>query len=285
MSQFLEDFTAFVREKGINVYRVSEMVGQQAPETVTLVPCNACQNSYSVAKVFVVSAIGLLRAEGRISLEETVPDVLGKLFPTDAEPRWRSVTVRMLLRHYCGLPGGFLDIDSEDSTAFGEDYLHYTLTEPMLRDPQVASVYTDAAYYLLSRMAEIRAGETLDNYLWPRLFAMLGFREMAWSRCPKGHTMGATGLYIYTEDMVKLGAIYRDGGTWQGKRILPVDWVAEVLREGYELRPRGIGRTFGKGGMHGQMLMVVPECDRAVAWHGYVRGGVKELVDWVAKYR
>ena len=285
MSRFLDDFVAYVRQRGMNVYRVTEIVGQNVPETVTLTPCNACQNSYSVAKAFVVTAIGFLNDDGKLSTAECVTDILGSLCPENMDTRWHNVTVHMAMRHFCGLAGGFLDIDAQDSTDFGTDYLQYMLTEPLLRDPQVASVYTDAAYYLLSRVVEIKAGEPLDTFLWNRLFSPLGFREVAWSRCPQGHPMGATGLYLYTEDMAKLGALYRDGGIWQGNRLLSAAWVETVLREGYELRSREVGRVYGKGGMHGQMLMVVPECDRVVAWHGFLRGGAKELAEWVAKYR
>ena len=106
MSRFLDDFAAYVRQKGWNVYRVTEIAGQGAPETVTLVPCSLCQNSYSVAKAFVVTAIGFLYDEGCISTEERVTDVLGALCPVGMDPRWQGVTVHMVLRHFCGLPGG-----------------------------------------------------------------------------------------------------------------------------------------------------------------------------------
>ena len=74
MSRFLEDFSALFRARGWNIYRVTEIVGENAPETVTLSPCNACQNSYSVAKAFVVTAIGFLWDEGKLKLDECVPD-------------------------------------------------------------------------------------------------------------------------------------------------------------------------------------------------------------------
>lgn len=284
MTRFLEKFTALIRERGWNIYRVTEIVGQNAPETVTLVPCNLCQNAYSVAKAFTVTAVGFLWDEGKLDLDERVTDVLGELCPTDMEPRWKNVTVDMAMRHFCGLPAGFLDIDATDPRAFGNDYLAYMLREPMSRDPQVASVYTDAAYYLLSRLVECRAGEPLDLFLQKRLFTPLGFREAAWSCCPKGHPMGATGLYIGTEDMAKLGALYRDGGLWQGRRLLSGEWIKTALSAPYELKPIGES-AFGKGGMYGQQLMVVPEQGRVVAWQGFVRGGVKEAVRWVAECR
>ena len=57
------------------------------------------------------------------------------------------------------------------------------------------------------------------------------------------------------------------GGEYGTKRIISEDWVNTVLRESYEFHPICDGRAYGKGGMRGQMVMFVPEKNRAVAWH------------------
>ena len=84
-----------------------------------------------------------------------------------------------------------------------------------------------------------------------------------------GHAMGATGLYIRTEDMVKLGEVYRTGGLYQGRRILSEEWVRIVRERVYELSPKA-GGAVGKGGMRGQMLAITDR--RVIAWHAC--GGV-----------
>jgi CubicO group peptidase (beta-lactamase class C family) len=128
------------------------------------------------------------------------------------------------------------------------------------------------------------AGEPIDNFLWHELFTPLGFKEMAWSRCPMGHPMGATGLYIRTSDMVKLGAIYLYGGEWKGHRYLSEEWVNIVLTRGYEMRPidEATG-AYGKGGMHGQKLAVMPQQRRVVAWHGN-GSGLGDIMDWIIRH-
>ena len=147
------------------------------------------------------------------------------------------------------------------------DYLSLVLRHPLDYDPGTREVYSDAAFYLLSRAVGRVLGEPMDNFLLRELFTPLGFQEVAWSHCPHGSPMGATGLYIRAQDMVKLGELYLRGGVWNGKRILSEDWVALALREGYE--PRPVGKGYGKGGMNGQMLYVCPGSERVIAWHGY----------------
>jgi len=66
------------------------------------------------------------------------------------------------------------------------------------------------------------------------IFQPLGFREAAWGCCPPEHAIGATGLYIRVNDMIKLGAVYLNCGTYRGKRILSEGWVKTVLAGQYE---------------------------------------------------
>ena len=108
----------------------------------------------------------------------------------------------------------------------------------------------------------------MDDYLWKHLLYSLEFREMAWSKCPKGYPMGATGLYVYTEDLVKLGELYLNQGEYRGQKLISGEWVKTVLREGYEFA-RTAGGGYGKGGMYGQMLVFYPEQNRVVAYHSF----------------
>ena len=123
-------------------------------------------------------------------------------------------------------------------------------------------------------------------FCWENIFLPLGFREAAWSCCPKGHAMGATGLYIRCEDMVKIGAVYLNGGEYLGKRIVSEEWVKKVLDRQYEFAPNGIKDAYSKGGMNGQNLIVIPQSNRVVAWHGFSRSDSKgDLHRWVVDYK
>lgn len=288
MSKFLEDVTAFIKKNGYNIYAVAEIKDGAEVELTRIIEANLGQNSYSVAKAFVVTAIGLLCDRGLLSTDEFVTDILADEITDSArskmDARWNSVTVDMALRHHLGLPKNFLDIELDDVRTYGEDYLAYMLTYPLVQDHGLERTYTDGAYYLLARIAEKRAGKRLDLYLWEELFYKLDFQEVAWSCCPKGHVLGATGLYVRTADMVKLGAVYLDGGVYKGQRILSEEWVKTVLERGYELRSNGFGDSYSKGGMYGQLLAVFPSQKRVVACHGY---GFKErakLLEFVSEY-
>ena len=92
--------------------------------------------------------------------------------------------------------------------------------------------------------------------------------------------MGATGLYISTEDMAKLGRVYLNDGKFCGKEILSKNWVDSVYERGYELR-KIRGSIYGKGGMLGQMLAVIKDKGVSVAWHGYNDFDGDSLIDFI----
>ena len=284
MSRFLEDLREFCLQQGYCVYSIGEVKDGGDAEEITVVPGNACQNGYSLAKLFTVTAIGLLFDRGKLSPQDRAVDLLGSACPRFSEPRWEQVTVHHLLTHTAGLPGGCLDIDVMDSNTFGEDYLQYLFSLPFMADPGEQEAYSDGAFYLLSCLAEQAAGKRLLDFLWQELFFSLGVREAAWSCCPKGHNMGATGLYMRSDDTAKLGELYRTGGVYQGTRYLSEEWVALAKAAPYELHPTGIGRTYGKGGMCGQKLFIDPDKNRVVAFHGYVNVEPDEIIRFEHNY-
>ena len=265
---YKEKIAEYLRENGCPVYSLTAVVDGEAVN-VTNIRANRSQNVYSVAKAFAVTAFGIAFDRGLITPEEPVARLLGKYMPEGTDPRWREITYDDVMLHKLGLPQGFLDIDVAPAGKFGEDYLGFLFAEPFAAEPRVERCYTDAAYYLISRAVEEACGEPIDNLLWREFFLPAGFAEAAWSHCPQGHPMGATGLYISARDMVKLGELYRLCGVYGGRRILSEKWVETVLGRGYELRRLGIGDGYGKGGMYGQQLAVFPEKKLSVAWTAY----------------
>lgn len=251
-------------------------------------PCNACNDSYSVAKAFIMTAIGLLEDDGLLRVEDKIYPYFEQDFPLDADEKWREVTIENALTHTIGFDKGFLDIDAEDARAYPtDDYLSIVLSHKLALKPGEKYVYSDAAFYLLSRLISRVAGKNADELLRERIIRPLRFREIAWSRCPQGYPMGATGLYAGASDIVKLGWLYLNGGVYDGKRLLSKSWVDQALAKQYEFRklsPRGLT---GKGGMFGQCLAFSQKARFAVAWHAYAdkehRAGLIEYLDGLIK--
>ena len=284
MSRFIEELGAFAREHWDGAIRVAAARGDGPVESLDLRPASLCLNVYSVAKTFTMTALGLLYDQGLIDPQDRLCDILSdELPPRGMDERWRGVTLDMLLRHRAGMPAGFLDIDVTDPRTFTDDYLGYALTQPLAYAPDTEARYSDGAYYLLARAVEKRAGMALDTFLWREALTALSFRELAASRDPRGHVIGATGMYMGAADMVRLGQVYLGGGTYQGRQILSRAWVDTALSRGYALDRTAGGRAYAKGGMYGQMLIIAPDSGRVAAVQAFGHGG-GPIAEFVAGY-
>ena len=235
------------------------------------------QNTYSVSKVFCVTAIGMLYDEGKIKTSETIGEIFKdeiKKYGID-ENRWKNITIHDVLRHEVGFKqGGLLDIDADPGLLNRhDDFLKVVLSYEL--NGSKSYKYTDAAYYLISRVVAKKSGQKLDVYLKSRLFDVAGYKDYRIVKCPEGHPIGATQFFLRPDDVVKLGRIYLDGGTYNGKRIISQDWVNKVIQNGYELKSSNNG--YGKGGMRGQYIYVNFKHNVAVAWLSETDGGTDAL--------
>ena len=284
MSRFLDDFAEFSKNNGGRVFAAAEIIGNNLPEKVVLSETNASQNIYSVSKIYTVTAIGILCDRGLLRTNNTVTEILGEECPDGYDPFWDETTIDMLMRHRVGYPGGF-DTDVFDASEYNPDYLKEIMLKKWICPPDTERHYEDAVYYVLSRIIHKVSGKTLFAFCWENIFLPLSFKEAAWSCCPQGHAIGATGLYIRVEDMVKLGAVYLNKGEYRGKRIISENWVNKVLERQCEFAPNGIKDSYNKGGMNGQELLVIPCKNRVVAWQGYdTRTDRPDLTKYAAEY-
>ena len=265
----IKAYKQIIIDKKLNTYFICEGDKEYNIKKEVIVPSNPTCNCYSVAKSFTAMAIGLLYDKKLLTPQTLLVDVLKKYIPDNIDEKWNKVTVHNLLQHKVGFGCGILDIDCEDASLYPTfDYLNIVLKTELKYEPGTVYRYTDASFYLLSRIVAEVSGIELSVLLRPILMEKMLFKEFAWSKCPYGYSMGATGLYIRTEDMVKLGILYLNNGMWKKERILSEEWVNLVISNGYGFSHIRDG-WYGKGGMIGQLLMFNFNKGKAIAVHSY----------------
>ncbi len=131
--------------------------------------------------------------------------------------------------------------------------------------------------YMLSAIVTELTGETLTEYLRPRLWEPLGITRIFWETCPMGITKGGWGLFLRPEDAAKLGMLYLQKGSWNGRQLVPAEWVEascqpsaqapEVMSThgyGYQLWMGGREGSFNFNGMLGQNVVAYPDMNLVV---------------------
>jgi CubicO group peptidase (beta-lactamase class C family) len=59
------------------------------------------------------------------------------------------------------------------------------------------------------------------------LFAPMGEEVGPWPADPRGYNYGGHGIGLTARSLVKMGRLFLDRGTYQGRRIVSADWVRQ----------------------------------------------------------
>jgi CubicO group peptidase (beta-lactamase class C family) len=182
---------------------------------------------HSTAKSFAACAIGLAIEEGHFKLTDKVVSFFPNELPPVVSEKLAAMTVEDLLTMRTGQ-------ESETSGSIWRGINTSWIVEffkiPLVHQPGSTYVYTSAASYMLSAILTRVTGETLHDYLKPRLLRPLGIVDETWDLGPDGINPGGNGLTAKTVDMLKLGILHQQGGMWEGKRLLPEAWVNAATR-------------------------------------------------------
>jgi CubicO group peptidase (beta-lactamase class C family) len=231
---------------------------------------------YSLSKSFTSTAAGFAVAEGLVRLDDPVVSYFPEFEADITDPRSRA----MLVRHVASMASGHVAETFERAVALDPDEIvRGFLLLPPDREPGTVFAYNQPATYSLATIVQKVTGQTLTEYLRPRLFDPLGIGEVVWLQHPAGRDLGFSGLHATTDAVARLGQLYLQGGVWEGKQVLPSAWVAEATRSHVsnagESSPdwqRGYGFQFWMSrhgyrgdGAYGQFCVVLPEHDAVVA--------------------
>jgi CubicO group peptidase (beta-lactamase class C family) len=102
------------------------------------------------------------------------------------------------------------------------------LAHPVPHKPGTHFRYNTPATYMLSAIVQQVTGETVLEYLTPRLFEPLGIATPQWDASPQGISIGGYGLYLKTEDIAKFGQLLLQKGEWEGMQLVPRAWIEQA---------------------------------------------------------
>jgi CubicO group peptidase (beta-lactamase class C family) len=228
---------------------------------------------YSLSKSFTSTAVGLAMAEGKLSIDDPVL----KYFPDDAPAQPSDKLKVMRVRDLLTMSTGH---QSEPKFTPDEPWVKSFLAHPVEHKPGAHFQYNSPATYMCSAIVQKQTGQAVLDYLRPRLFDPLGIEGAEWSASPQGVSVGGWGLFLKTEDIAKFGQLYLQKGMWNGKRVLPAEWIAQATAkqvsngsdpakdwdQGYGFQFWRCRHNAYRGdGAFGQFCLVLPDQDAVVA--------------------
>ena len=252
---------------------------------------------FSASKTFTATAVGLAVSENRLKVTDKIVSFFPYSLPDTISEYMKGMTVKDLLTMSAGQ-------DPEPSAwgASGDWMTLFLSTAPKYK-PGTVFKYNNMATFMLSAIVQQVTGETVFNYLMPRIFKPLGIRGIDWDLNPQGISVGMIGLRLRTEDLAKFGQLLSNGGVWNGKQLIPKEWIKEATAfhiknseepeekrslndwgQGYAYQMwRGKNNTVRLDGMGGQFVVLIPDKDAIVVFTANNTNTQKQL-DLMHKY-
>jgi len=233
---------------------------------------------YSLSKSFTSTAIGLLVKEGKLDIHAKVMT----FFPNDLPAAPSENFLQMTVRHLLTMNTGHGEDTMPKMRASQDSWVRTYLALPVEFAPGSHFLYNTGNTYMLGAIVHQVTGQTLEQYLAPRLFQPLGISGYDWETSPQGLNTAGYGLRLRTEDIAKLGQLYLQKGRWKGDVILTESWVDEATSaqttsqvnngdwsQGYGYQFWRCTHGYYRGdGAFGQYCIVMPEHDAVMAVTG-----------------
>jgi CubicO group peptidase (beta-lactamase class C family) len=247
---------------------------------------------YSASKTFTATAIGLAVSENKLKITDRVISFFPYSLPDTTGEFMKELTVRDLLTMSVGQ-----DPEPRSMGTNGDWIALFLSTEPVIK-PGTVFKYNNMATFMLSAIVQQVTGQTVFDYLQPRIFKPLAIRGIDWDLNPQGINLGMIGLRLHTEDMAKFGQLLLQGGTWNKKQLIPKEWVKEATSfkisnsdpqskipddindwaQGYCYQMwRGRNNTVRLDGMAGQFVILIPDKDAVVVLTANARNTQSEM--------
>jgi CubicO group peptidase (beta-lactamase class C family) len=237
---------------------------------------------YSLSKSFTSTAVGFAVAGGKLHVDDRVVSFFPNDKPDDVSEHLAALRVKDLLTMSVGN-----GTEPTRPMVEQENWVKAFLGWPITNPPGTQFMYNSAATYMLSAIVQQVTGQKVVDYLQPRLFGPLSIQGASWETCPRGINVGGWGLSVQTESLAKFGQMYLQKGVWQGKQLLPAQWVEEAttfkIQQPAPAKPsrpndqndwlqgycyqfwRCRHNAFRGDGAFGQFMIVMPDQDAVVA--------------------
>ncbi len=251
----------------------------------------------SVTKSVTSALTGVALDTGDLAgIDEPIGFLLPEALSTVSDRRKREITIRDLLTMRSGLDWAEYGASVVEMTA-SPNWLDYVLDHDLAAEPGTRFNYSTGDTQLLAAALQQATGMTLLDFADLYLFGPLGIPQRAWASDPQGVTIGGTELKLTPRGMAKFGYLYLNRGQWDGRQVIPADWVTQshtaqidLERQPDDCSDLSYGLLWwlrGQGGhpsaiavgFGGQFVYVIPALDMVVVMTGDLRAAPDSFRD------
>lgn len=181
---------------------------------------HASRRVYSITKSVVGLLLMMAQDEDLLALDDPVSRYV---------PRWPSESAAVTIRHLMAMTSGRTWTEALDDSMIGTaDQTAAALGVGQEATPGTSWRYDNLASQVLSAVLTSAVGD-VETYARDRLFTPLGLTDTTWERDGAGNIKTYAGIVSSCADLVRIGVLMRDGGSFAGRQIVPASAVTELV--------------------------------------------------------
>lgn len=283
-SQVLADAFAYIRDHRVPIHSLTIVRNGHIVLDAYFWPFRDAQlhDLASVTKSITATLVGIAIGKRDLELGQPLVSVFDQRRIANLDERKRRLTIEHLLTMTSGLEcraeRGEITLTQMRQ---GTDWIQFMLDLPMREEPGSRFEYCSGGTHLLSGAITRATGLSALAFAQRELFDPLGIGNVAWPADALGVSYGWGDLHLEPRDMAKLGYLWLNNGRWEGRQLVPEDWISaatqaqsDPLREsqkygyGFWLHPNRTPPIFEATGRGGQRISVSPALNLVVVFTG-----------------
>jgi CubicO group peptidase (beta-lactamase class C family) len=239
-STTLDRITSYVQDSGLEVNSVIVIRhGYIVYEKYFRAPWNKdrIHNIYSCTKSVMGSLVGIAVQQGKI---KSLNDKMLHYFPNrtiqNLDERKKSITLLNLMTMKGGFDWAEWTYPYSDprnpwiQALRSNDTIQFVLDRPMATQSGTVWAYNGGYSQIFSAIVTDKTGMNTMEFAKKNLFSPLGITKFIWRTDRQGLYDAGGGLSMTPRDMAKYGYLIMNKGMWDGKQIIPADFVAESIK-------------------------------------------------------
>lgn len=186
-------------------------------------------NIKSASKSIISLLVGIAIEENMLQgIEQPIRPFFEDYFQANPDPIKENITMKNLLTMRAGLET--TSFHNYGQWVISDNWAKFALDQPIEKQPSGEMIYSTGSSHLLSIILSKAAQMSTKSFAEKYLFKPMDIQPGGWDRDPQGYYMGGNNLALRPTDMLKIGQLVLNGGTYQGKRIISKNWLRKSFR-------------------------------------------------------
>lgn len=183
-------------------------------------------NSFSMAKPYVSTLIGIAIGEGHIT---SIDQSIGDFLPEFNDSTRCALKIRHLLQMTSGIKARDGNLDPWGTTArlyYGDELERLVDKIEFKYPPGTRWKYQNINIQLLGMVLTAATGKSVGEYLEEKIWRPLGMEgDAGWSTYEDGVEKSFCCLNARTRDFARFGQLLARKGKWRGQQLIPEEWI------------------------------------------------------------